>query len=57
MQRHCESNKVELNSWLHLRSQLTDPKRINEELTWYLNTKEHSDIAKAIKWKPIAEFI
>ena len=36
---------------------LTDPKRINEELTWYLNTKEHSDIAKAIKWKPIAEFI
>ena len=36
---------------------VTDPKRINEELTWYLNTKEHSDIAKAIKWKPIAEFI
>ena len=36
---------------------VTDPKYINEELTWYLNTKEHSDIAKAIKWKPIAEFI
>ena len=36
---------------------VTDPKRINEELTWYLNTKEHSDIAKAIEWKPIAEFI
>lgn len=36
---------------------VTDPKRINEELTWYLNTKEHSDIAKAIKWKPISEFI
>ena len=36
---------------------VTDPKRINEELTWYLNTKEHSDIAKAIKWKPIADFI
>lgn len=36
---------------------VTDPKHINEELTWYLNTKEHSDIAKAIKWKPIAEFI
>ena len=36
---------------------VTDPKRINEELTWYLNTKEHSEIAKAIKWKPIAEFI
>ena len=36
---------------------VTDPRHINEELTWYLNTKEHSDIAKAIKWKPIAEFI
>ena len=36
---------------------VTDPKRINEELTWYLNTKEHSDIAKAIKWSPIADFI
>ena len=36
---------------------VTDPKRINEDLTWYLNTKEHSDIAKAIKWKPIADFI
>ena len=36
---------------------VTDPKRINEEVTWYLNTKEHSDIAKAIKWKPIADFI
>ena len=36
---------------------ITDPKRINEDLTWYLNTKECSDIAKAIKWKPIADFI
>lgn len=36
---------------------VTDPKRINEEVTWYLNTKEHSDIAKTIKWKPIADFI
>ena len=36
---------------------VTDPKRIDEELTWYLNTKEHSDIAKTIKWKPIADFI
>lgn len=36
---------------------VTDPKRINEDLTWYLNTKECSDIAKAIKWKPIADFI
>ena len=37
--------------------EVIDPKRINEELTWYLNTKEHSDIAKAIKWKPIADFM
>lgn len=36
---------------------ITDPKRINAELTWYLNTKECGDIAKAIKWKPIADFI
>lgn len=36
---------------------VTDPSRIHIELTWYLNSRECSDIAKAIKWKPIADFI
>lgn len=36
---------------------VTDPARVNIELTWYLNTKDYSDIAKAINWKPIADFI
>ena len=36
---------------------ITDPARINKELTWYLNTKVCSDIAKVIRWRPIANFI
>lgn len=36
---------------------ITDPARINKELTWYLNTKVCSDIAKVIKWRPVANFI
>ena len=38
-------------------SRVTDPDRIHIDLTWYLNNRECSDIAKAIKWKPIADFI
>ena len=38
-------------------SRVTDPARIHIELTWYLNNGECSDIAKAIKWEPIANFI
>lgn len=36
---------------------ITDPARISKSLTWYLNNGECSDIAKAIKWGPIADFI
>ena len=36
---------------------VTDPSRIHIELTWYLNNGECSDIAKAIKWSPIAGFV
>lgn len=36
---------------------VTDTSRINIELTWYLNNGECSDIAKAIKWSPIAGFV
>ena len=36
---------------------VTDPARIHIELTWYLNNGECSDIAKAIKWSPIAGFV
>lgn len=36
---------------------VTDTSRINIELTWYLNNGECSDIAKAIKWSPIADFV
>ena len=36
---------------------ITDPARISKVLTWYLNNGECSDIAKAIKWRPIADFI
>ena len=38
-------------------SRVTDPDRVHIGLTWYLNNGECSDIAKAIKWKPIADFI
>lgn len=38
-------------------SRVTDPDRIHIGLTWYLNKGECSEIAKAIKWKPIANFI
>lgn len=38
-------------------SRVTDPDRIHIGLTWYLNNGECSDIAKAIKWKPIADFV
>ena len=38
-------------------SRITDPSRIHIGLTWYLNNGDCSDIAKAIKWKPIADFI
>ena len=36
---------------------VTDTSRINIELTWYLNNGECSEIAKAIKWSPIASFV
>ena len=36
---------------------ITDPARIHTGLTWYLNKGECSEIAKAIKWSPIANFI
>ena len=36
---------------------ITDPARVNTCLTWYLNNGECSDIAKAIKWSSIANFI
>lgn len=36
---------------------VTDSSRIHIELTWYLNNGECSDIAKAIKWAPIASFV
>ena len=36
---------------------ITDPARVHTGLTWYLNKGECSDIAKAIKWGPIANFI
>lgn len=36
---------------------VTDSSRIHIELTWYLNNGECSDIAKAIKWSPIASFV
>lgn len=36
---------------------ITDPARVNKELTWYLNTKDYSDIAKKINWGLIANFI
>ena len=38
-------------------SVVTDSSRINVELTWYLNNGECSDIAKAIRWNFIADFI
>ena len=38
-------------------SRVTEPDRIHIGLTWYLNNGECSDIAKAIKWKPIADFV
>ena len=38
-------------------SRVTDPDRVHIGLTWYLNKGECSEIAKAIKWKPIANFI
>ena len=36
---------------------VTDPSRINIGVTWYLNNAECSDIAKAIKWSFITDFI
>ena len=38
-------------------SRVTEPDRIHIGLTWYLNNGECSDIAKAIKWSPIAGFV
>ena len=38
-------------------SVITDPARIDVYITWYLNTDEYSDIARVIKWKPIADLI
>lgn len=38
-------------------STVTDPSRISMAVTWYLNNGECSDIAKAIKWSFIANFI
>ena len=35
----------------------TDPTRLSVEMTWLLNDKNCSDIARAIKWKPIVDFI
>lgn len=49
-----ESFSITLNG---SSSVITDPARIDKDLTWYLNTDEYSDIAKVIKWKPIADFI
>ena len=40
-----------------ISSIVIDPARIHIELTWYLNNGECSDIAKAIRWSPIADFI
>ena len=40
-----------------ISSIVTDPARIHIELTWYFNNGECSDIAKAIRWSPIADFI
>ena len=36
---------------------VTDPARISTGVTWFLNNGECSDIAKAIKWSFIANFI
>lgn len=49
-----ESFSITLNG---SSSVITDPARIDKDLTWYLNTDEYSDIAKVIKWKSIADFI
>ena len=49
-----ESFSITLN---RSSSVITDPARINKELTWYLNADEYTDIAKVIKWKPIADLI
>ena len=49
-----ESFSIALNG---SSSVITDPARINKELTWYFNADEYTDIAKVIKWKPIADFI
>ena len=49
-----ESFSITLNE---SSSVITDPARIDKDLTWYLNTDEYSDIAKVVKWKPIADFI
>lgn len=49
-----ESFSITLNG---SSSVITDPARINKELTWYFNADEYIDIAKVIKWKPIADFI
>ena len=49
-----ESFSITLNG---SSSVITDPARINKELTWYFNADEYTDIAKVIKWKPIADFI
>lgn len=38
-------------------SVITDPARVDTYITWYLNTDEYSDIARVIKWKPIADLI
>lgn len=36
---------------------LTDPVRVNKEITWYLNADKYTDIAKVIGWEPIADLI
>lgn len=38
-------------------SVITDPARVDAYITWYLNTDEYKDIARVIKWQPIADFI
>ena len=38
-------------------SLFTDPTRLSVEMTWLLNAKDCGDIARAIKWKPIVDFI
>ena len=38
-------------------SVITDPARVDTYITWYLNTDEYSDIARVIKWQPIADLI